>query len=173
MSPSRALRPVRRGSPVGPMHLVGALLLLAGLACSSSDTTTPRNPTFTATLSPDDEPSLPHPSQGSGTATFVFDGASLSATLTVQNMDSVTAAHIHRSSDSKVVLPLYTGSVVAHIGNAQVLVQKSFVAGDIVANLGISMDSLVALMRAGATYVNVHTKANPAGEIRGPITLKP
>ena len=34
---------------------------------------------------------------------------------------------------------------------------------------GISLDSLLTLMRTGRTYVNVHTEANPGGEIRAQI----
>ena len=34
---------------------------------------------------------------------------------------------------------------------------------------GVSFDSLLTLMRLGRTYVNVHTTANPDGEIRGQI----
>jgi hypothetical protein len=30
-------------------------------------------------------------------------------------------------------------------------------------------DSIVALMRAGRAYVNIHTKKNPGGEIRGTL----
>jgi hypothetical protein len=38
------------------------------------------------------------------------------------------------------------------------------------------MDSLLTLMRRGRTYVNVHTEANPNGEIRAqidPVTTLP
>lgn len=34
-------------------------------------------------------------------------------------------------------------------------------------------DSLLASMRAGAVYVNVHTQLNPAGEVRGQVQLVP
>ena len=34
----------------------------------------------------------------------------------------------------------------------------------------ITFDSLVSAIRAGNAYVNVHTTANPGGEIRGQIT---
>jgi hypothetical protein len=34
---------------------------------------------------------------------------------------------------------------------------------------GKTLDDLLEQMRAGNTYVNVHTKAHPGGEIRGQI----
>ena len=34
---------------------------------------------------------------------------------------------------------------------------------------GVSLDSLLSLMRRGRTYVNVHTQANQSGEIRAQI----
>ena len=42
------------------------------------------------------------------------------------------------------------------------------------ANIGGSMtfDQLLEKMRAGTVYVNVHTTANPGGEIRGQIVLQ-
>ncbi len=166
MSPIRAF-----SRPALPL-----LLMIMAAACSSNDSTGVRSTRFTATLSPANEPSLRVPSQGSGTATFVFDGTSLAATVDVQNMDSVTAAHIHVGAPGvpgPIVLALFTGPVIAHVGATQTLVSKSFVASDITGAPAVSMDSLVALMRSGATYVNVHTRANPAGEIRGQIALKP
>ena len=36
-------------------------------------------------------------------------------------------------------------------------------------SLGLSFPSLIALMRTGDVYVNVHTTNNPAGEIRGQL----
>ena len=37
----------------------------------------------------------------------------------------------------------------------------------------ISFDSLVVLMGNGMAYVNVHTNANPGGDIRGQIATVP
>ncbi|HXN76162.1 MAG TPA: CHRD domain-containing protein, partial [Gemmatimonadaceae bacterium] len=39
-------------------------------------------------------------------------------------------------------------------------------------NVNISLDSLRVLFNNGNAYVNVHTTANGAGEIRGQIALK-
>jgi len=36
----------------------------------------------------------------------------------------------------------------------------------------VGYDSLLVLMRNGMAYVNVHTAANPAGEIRGQLVRK-
>jgi hypothetical protein len=40
-------------------------------------------------------------------------------------------------------------------------------------NAAVSMDSLLVLLRNGNSYVNVHTAANPDGEIRGQIIRTP
>ena len=161
------------------VRAVRPLLLLAFLAaCKSSDTTSVHNTTFSATLSPANETPAVTGSQASGTAHFVFDGTSLAATLSIQNMDSVTAAHIHVGAAGvagPIVLALFTGPVVAQVGASQTLVSQSFTAANINGISGappISMDSLVALMRSGAAYVNVHTRKHPAGEIRGQVSLQ-
>lgn len=155
------------------------LLLLAtataAVACSSSDNTGPKTTTFAATLSQTGETPTPKPTQASGNATFVWNGTSLTGTLVIQNMDSVTAAHIHAPAQpgqaAGVVLPLYTTPIIPHVGAAQTLVSKTFVQADI-SSTTISMDSLVTLMKTGQAYVNVHTKLNPAGEIRGQIAVQ-
>ena len=163
-----AARPMRRTT----------VLLAAALtaACSSSDQTGPKTTTFLATMTTAQETGTPKPSQGSGTATFVWDGSSLNATVTIQNMDSVTAAHIHApgpaGQNAGIVLPLYTSPIIPHVGTAQVLVSRSFTQSDVTSTT-ISLDSLVSLMRSGQAYVNVHTKQNPAGEIRGQVSVKP
>jgi hypothetical protein len=152
-----------------------ALLVAAVAACSSEDNTGPKTTTFVATLTQSAETPAPKPTQASGNATFVWNGSSLTGTVIIQNMDSVTAAHIHAPAQpglpAGVVLPLYTSPIIPHVGNAQTLVSKPFVQTDIT-SATISLDSLVTLMKTGQAYVNVHTKLNPAGEIRGQISVQ-
>ncbi len=160
-----------------PMRSIMVLLAAMAAACSSSsDNTGPKTTTFVATLTPAQETGNPKPSQGSGTATFVWNGSTLTGTVIIQNMDSVTAAHIHApagpGSGAGVVLPLFTGPVIPNVGAAQTLVSRTFTQSDVTSTT-ISLDSLVTLMKAGQAYVNVHTKQNPAGEIRGQISVKP
>jgi hypothetical protein len=50
------------------------------------------------------------------------------------------------------------------------LAEGTITAADLVGPLaGMSIDDLLAEMRAGNAYVNVHSEANPGGEIRGQI----
>jgi len=79
----------------------------------------------------------------------------------------LTAAHVHLSpltQSGPVVLPLQT-------------IFGRFVFGKIDASAVVGplggtdrpLDSLIAEIVSGATYVNMHTAANPAGEIRGQV----
>ena len=55
------------------------------------------------------------------------------------------------------------------------LASGTFAATNIVLP-GVSLDSLLSLMRLGRTYVNVHTELNKDGEIRAqiePVTTLP
>ena len=93
---------------------------------------------------------------GSGTVTIKDDG-SVSAKITVSGM-TATAAHIHMAAagaNGPVIVPFTkTGD-------------NTFEAA---AGAKMSPEQLAA-SKAGNTYVNVHTAANPGGEIRA--QLKP
>ncbi len=77
-------------------------------------------------------------------------------TLTVTNVDGVTAAHIHQApvgSPGPVVVPL-----VAPVG------------GSSTACATVSRDLALAILTdPGAYYVNVHSSAHPAGAVRGQL----
>jgi hypothetical protein len=62
--------------------------------------------------------------------------------------------------------PTPAGEVTGVIQAADVLAQagQGFPAGD--------LDAVIAALRAGAIYVNVHTEAFPAGEIRGQVSRR-
>lgn len=100
----------------------------------------------------------PNTSAGSGTADIDYDAASkkLSWKLTYSGLSGpATAAHFHgpaeagKNSGVAVAIPNATSSPVS--GSATLT------------------DAQAADLLAGKYYVNVHTAANPGGEIRGQV----
>ncbi|MRR52676.1 MAG: CHRD domain-containing protein, partial [Rhodocyclaceae bacterium] len=95
--------------------------------------------------------------------------------LEYDNLTSTpTAAHIHfgrPGTNGGVVVFLCGGSKPACPPN-KTKATGEFVGADVLAVQGITAGALADLLqaiRAGATYVNVHTSTFPAGEIRGHI----
>ncbi len=84
------------------------------------------------------------------------------------NISDVTAAHIHGPAPADVSGPV----IVTLSGPMSGEVVGVLAAGTITrSGLGsTAYDALLADMKADLTYLNVHTSANPAGEVRGQIT---
>ncbi|HQT76383.1 MAG: hypothetical protein B7Z80_18750 [Rhodospirillales bacterium 20-64-7] len=98
-------------------------------------------------------------SKGTGTFVASYDTKTkqLSYTLTFQNLSGpATAAHLHGPATRKE-----NAGVVAPLGGKN---PTSPVSG----TLTLTQDQANAL-RSHKLYVNVHTAANPAGEIRGQV----
>ena len=53
-----------------------------------------------------------------------------------------------------------------------VLSTGTFPSAQFTIKTGVTLDSVLVLLRTGKAYVNVHTVANPSGEIRGQLTSK-
>jgi len=129
---------------------------------------------FVATLSGASSRPTPITTTATGTADFKYiaDLGTLVYRIDVGSLDSVTLAHIHAPADTGtntgVALNLFLGSNPAK-GLAFTGTLAQGVGGDLGAPAGMTMDSLLVLMRNGHAYVNVHTRAHPAGEIRGQI----
>jgi hypothetical protein len=131
-------------------------------------------------------------SRARGNAHFQLsgDGASVSFQLIVANIENVTMAHIHQgafgangppivwlypSVDARAPLPGGGGRIQG------VIASGTFTAADLVGPLaGLALSDLVAVLRAGNAYVNVHTNDGadpintgpgdfPGGEVRGQI----
>ena len=113
-----------------------------------------------------------------GDATVVVDMAARTITYTVRvfNLPSgVTASRIHIGS------PLTTGPVIVNFA-PPVPASNDFGFSGVIRDTEIvlraeqgvrtSDDALQAIL-AGNSYVNVHSAANPAGEVRGQLTIKP
>ena len=136
---------------------------------------------FTAAPLKGDHEVPPNDSKGNGVAQFQLsdDGTTMSYKLIVANTDNITQAHIHigpRGVNGPVVVFLY-GFNPAGTSENGVLSQGSFTAADLIPRastptgpFNATMEELVAALRSGNAYVNVHTFAFPGGEIRNQVS---
>ena len=96
----------------------------------------------------------------------------LQYSLTVSAIDSVVAAHIHLGGPDEngpVVAFLFDGPATS-VQAASAIAEGTITRDDLINELeGEPFQALVDAMESGNAYVNVHTAANPAGEIRGQI----
>ena len=135
------------------------------------------NRNFVAHLSGGEEVP-PADTKATGQAKFQLskDGTELSFRVNVANIENVTQAHIHLApagANGGVVVWLYPDAPPPELipGRTQgTLAKGTITADDLVGPLaGQGLDALVEAMKAGNTYVNVHTSQVPGGEIRGQI----
>jgi CHRD domain-containing protein len=169
-----------------PAIALAALLVGIG-GCGDDDNTPSESATsFSANLSGEEEvPAVA--TDATGTATFSITGSEITYTVTVNGLANPVFSHIHIAppgANGPVRLNLCgTGSPVPDCTPGDgVLVSSTngVVVGD---DPPITFDDLVAAMRAGNAYVNVHTddgvgQSNTgagdmiSGEIRGQIVAE-
>lgn len=122
--------------------------------------------------------------RGNAQFTISDDGQSITYRLIVANINNVVASHIHQGpagTNGPVVAFLY-GPQPAGSGPLNgVIAEGTITAADLLGPLaGQPLSALIDAMRAGNTYVNVHTNDGvdptntgpgdfPGGEIRGQI----
>jgi hypothetical protein len=151
------------------LSLLYASAVILGAACGGSSSSSPSN-NFAATMNGSSEvPATTSPATGS--ATFTVSGTTVTYTVTFTGLTgNPTASHIHVGSTTvagPVVVP-FKGLPGATAGTFT----GTFTQADIVVGASPSvttLDDLLTQMRAGNTYANVHSTANPGGEIRGQI----
>jgi len=108
-----------------------------------------------------------------GQAVFhLGDDGKMKYTLTVRDIENVTAAHIHEGKKTRngpPVVLLFTGPVKPGKFSG-VLAEGTITPDKMVGPLkGKTVGSLVEMIKRGDAYVNVHTEKYPDGEIRGQI----
>jgi hypothetical protein len=117
--------------------------------------------------------------KATGEASFELtdQGTKLRYEITVSDIQNVTMAHLHVAPEGK------NGDHVAWLYPASGMVPKliagplsgKLVSGAITADQlvgpmkGKTIKDLVAKIRAGDVYVNVHTQEHPDGELRGQV----
>lgn len=133
--------------------------------------------TFNAHLTGGQE-TVPVDTNAQGQAMFKLskDGESLAFKLVAANIEDVLMAHIHLApagSNGNIVVWLYPDGPPPQLIEGRfsgVLAEGVITADDLVNDLaGQDLSALLDAIQAGNTYVNVHTTANPGGEIRGQI----
>ena len=130
---------------------------------------------FVATLSGDKEVP-PVETQATGTAGFTQPHLSnMSYGVRVNNIEGVTAAHIHQGQEGQngpIIVTLFkadnetgTGPVSGRLAGGNIT--NSMLEGPM-AGKALEVE-LANAIQNGQTYVNVHTVENPDGAIRGQI----
>ncbi len=119
----------------------------------------------------------PVDTDAAGRAVFDRRGDEMRFEVSTTGLENVTAGHVHvggPDENGPVVVPLFAfaSGVDGPANEARTvegtLANASFTADDFTGPLeGASMDELASMMESGEAYVNVHTVANPAGEVRG------
>ena len=127
----------------------------------------PTQPAYGGPLSGAQEvPAVVTTGTGQGTAVISADGSTITYIVTYSGLSgTVNAAHIHTGAAGVaggVILPLTAGPSPM-VGT---LTAANFAASGSVTTFA----QAVAAIRAGTTYFNLHTTADPGGEIRGQIT---
>lgn len=148
---------------VSRMLAMFAAAALLGGACSEDDTTgIPSGlEVFTATLNGANERPTAVTTTATGTAIVTALGNQLSWRVDITSaIDSVTIGHIHKGvADS-------AGGVIRDLAPTPTGIGFT---GTVALGSAIVVDSVLTLMRDGRAYVNIHTRAHGAGEIRGQL----
>ena len=141
-----------------------AVLLLAGCTSNQTMHSSPAAATtrsFSATMTAGQEVP-PNASPGTGSASVTLDpDGTLHRTVSYQNLTGpATAAHFHGPA-----MPGMNAGVVVNIGGPT--------PGNPMQGTAHLNTTQIADLVAGRWYVNVHTAANPNGEIRGQVVAAP
>jgi hypothetical protein len=165
-----------RTRPTVPLPLVVAFAaaLSLGADCDDDPTGIEAEADFEASLTGAAERPNPVTTSAVGSAFFDVQGSTVRFRIEVENIQNVTAAHIHVGGTAvagPIVVTLFEAGTSRPSFTARgVLAESTFTQADIEAVGGIAtLDQLLTAMAAGGTYVNVHTTQNPAGEIRGQV----
>ena len=166
-----------RNSRLTMVLALGAALFVT--ACGEDDPAPPALEKFTATLLAANEVPPVNLPGATGTATFTLNAAGdqLTYTMSASGLTgAATNAHIHLGAagvavSGNVIVPL-AFNAGATAGTVSVTAPPPITATSVTGTTGgvaNTFASLLAAMRNGTAYVNIHTAANGGGEIRGQL----
>ncbi|MDA8324911.1 MAG: CHRD domain-containing protein [Nitrospiraceae bacterium] len=150
------------------VFVVAALFLISAMALAARG-----GQSFKAMLAGSEEaPPVTTAATGEATFSTIERGKVLNYMLHVKDIKDVTSAHIHLGGPGKsgppvVVLfngPEKKGEFTGMLADGRITAKM--LIGPLE---GKTLTALIHEIRTGNAYVNVHTKQNPGGEIRGQI----
>ena len=113
---------------------------------------------------------------GMATVRLVDNGTAIDFRVIVCDIVNVTASHIHvgaAGTNGPVIIPFFTDQpLFSSPHGCKTLAEGTRTAADLNTKASptiTSWDDFVKALLSDNTYVNVHTKANPMGEIRGQL----
>jgi CHRD domain len=158
---------------VARMMFVAAVVAVSVAACDEEEFVAPVREQYVIPLLGTNERPNPVTTTATGSAVVtVMSPDSIEWTLYVSGIDSVTAGHFH-AGDANVAGPVmffvFSGPPTARgitglLSSGMIRRSGSTFSG------AFTYDSLLTRIRAGTTYLNVHTRRNGGGEIRGQVT---
>ncbi len=148
-----------------------AAIAVSSAACSGGGTIGGLDveQSYTIVLNSANEVPAPKATLATGTADVVVYGERIDWQLAGSNINAITMAHIHNGAvgvAGPVVVTLFAPGTATGAING-IFASGSFTAANLPA--GVTLASLKTLLLSGNAYVNVHTVANPAGEMRGQL----
>ena len=116
----------------------------------------------------------PKDTRATGNAEFTLTREnSMRYKVSVNDMEKVTAAHIHKGKvgeNGPVVFTLFKTNSPSARSNG-ILSQGTITSAKLEGPLaGKQLSDLISMINNGDAYVNVHTETNPKGEIRGQMS---
>lgn len=150
------------------LAMTAAVVAVGIAACDDDGPTAPAREQYTAALSGENEVEPPAKVIGAtGAATIAVSGNNLTYTITTANFAAGTTA-----PTGGTALPAHIHHGAAGVNGGVMIGLSATVNGTTTGTVTV-VDSVLAKMRAGTAYVNVHTNNRPAGEIRGQLVRTP
>ncbi len=126
-------------------------------------------PSFIALLNGANERPTATSSTGTGGAVITLNGATVNYTVAYQGLTGApTGLHIHTPGGINATAGVSVDLLTTPQTTTSGVLTGTFTAASI-RTAGVSLDSMVTLLRNGNAYVNVHSSTFPGGEIRGQV----
>jgi len=111
----------------------------------------------------------PVDTQATGMAEFTHNGENVDYIINATNIKNVTEGHIHtgvNGTNGPIVVTLFMAEPNTNEVNEKGSISADKLRGPME---GKAVSDLIASMKNGSTYANIHTDQKPNGEIRGQI----